>query len=198
MESEVGGLSNRVVALERSILGSQRRDDEALESMFRARHELVTVQTMASHDRSIFERLTRVAGDLLDEDGHRLVEDMVDQFGRVQGMCATERDFLQELLDLYQTRATDSINLAMERLALITAVALPITAVASVYGMNTIVNVGHATGSAGGIAGRDGPAGGGDAGVGAAAGVVVGVIRSRALLLLGRGDLCEERPLGGA
>jgi Mg2+ and Co2+ transporter CorA len=55
-------------------------------------------------------------------------------------MCSTERDFLQELLDLYQTRTNDSINLAMERLALITAVALPITAVASVYGMNTIVN----------------------------------------------------------
>ena len=142
MESEVGALSNRVVALERSILVSRRRDDEVLESMFRARHELVTVQTMASHDRSIFERLTRVAGDLLDEDGRRLVEDMIDQFGRVQGMCATERDFLQELLDLYQTRATDSINVAMERLALITAVALPITAVASLYGMNTIVNSG--------------------------------------------------------
>ena len=108
--------------------------------MFAARHELVTIQTMASHDRSIFERLFRVAGDLLDDPGRTLVDDMVDQFGRIQGMCATERDFLQELLDLYQTRATDSINLAMERLALITAVALPITAVASVYGMNTIVN----------------------------------------------------------
>lgn len=140
MESEVGALSNRVVALERGIMQSRRRDQELLESMFAARHELVTIQTMASHDRSIFERLFRVAGDLLDDPGRSLVDDMVDQFARVQGMCATERDFLQELLDLYQTRATDSINLAMERLALITAVALPITAVASVYGMNTIVN----------------------------------------------------------
>lgn len=140
MESELGALSNRVVALERGIMLSRQRDQELLESMFRARHELVTIQTMASHDRLIFERLTRVAGDLLDDTGRGLVEDMIDQFARVQGMCATERDFLQELLDLYQTRATDSINLAMERLALITAVALPITAVASVYGMNTIVN----------------------------------------------------------
>jgi magnesium transporter len=142
METEVGALSNRVVALERSILVTRRRDEEVLESMFQARHELVTMQTMASHDRAIFERLPRVAGGLLDDDGRVLVDDLADQFARVQGMCATERDFLQELLDLYQTRATDSINVAMERLALITAVALPITAVASVYGMNTIVNRG--------------------------------------------------------
>jgi len=140
MESEVGALSNRVVTLERSILVSRRRDEELVESMFGARHELVTIQTMASHDAAIFQRVPRVAGELLDEDGLRLVDDLADQFARVQGMCSTERDFLQELLDLYQTRTNDSINLAMERLALITAVALPITAVASVYGMNTIVN----------------------------------------------------------
>lgn len=142
MEATVGSLSNRVVALERDIMRSRRRDEALLEAMFRARHELVTLQTMATHDRSVFERLTRVAGDALDQTGRDLVDDMIDQLARVQTMCSTERDFLQELLDLYQTRATDSINLAMERLALITAVALPITAVASVYGMNTIVNRG--------------------------------------------------------
>ena len=142
METELGALSTRVVALERSILVSRKRDEELLESMFRARHELVTMQTMASHDRAIFQRLPRVADELLDENALRLVDDLADQFARVQHMCGTERDFLQELLDLYQTRATDSINIAMERLALITAVALPITAVASVYGMNTIVNSG--------------------------------------------------------
>ena len=32
------------------------------------------------------------------------------------------------------------MNLAMERIALITALVLPITAVASIYGMNVIVN----------------------------------------------------------
>ena len=44
------------------------------------------------------------------------------------------------LAQIAYTLATAQINVAMERLALISAVALPITAVASVYGMNTIVN----------------------------------------------------------
>jgi Mg2+ and Co2+ transporter CorA len=94
---------------------------------------------MATHNRAVLDRLARVAGELL-PDSHAHVEDAAHQFARVQGMCAAERDFLQELLDLYQTRATDSINVAMERLALVSAVALPVTAVASVYEMNTIVN----------------------------------------------------------
>lgn len=140
MELRVRELSDRVVKLEREILHGRRRQDQRhLESMFRARHELVTVQTMATHNRAALQRLARIAVDLL-PDSLAHVEDAADQFARVQSMCAAERDFLQELLDLYQTRATDSINVAMERLALISAVALPVTAVASVYGMNTIVN----------------------------------------------------------
>ena len=60
-------------------MASRRRDQELLESMIAARHELVTIQTMASHDRSIFggfRRGWRSAG----RPG-RLVDDMVDQFG---------------------------------------------------------------------------------------------------------------------
>lgn len=139
MEMTVRGLSDRVVKLEREIMHGRRSDERHLDSMFRARHELVTVQTMATHNRAVFDRLSRMAGELL-PDSMSDVEDAADQFARVQSMCAAERDFLQELLDLYQTRATDSINIAMERLALISAVALPITAVASVNGMNTMVN----------------------------------------------------------
>ena len=139
MEANVRGLSDRVVKLEREIMRRRRQDERHLDSMFRARHQLVTVQTMATHNRAVFDRLSRMAGELL-PDSMSHVEDAADQFARVQSTYAAERDFLQELLDLYQTRATDSINIAMERLALISAVALPITAVASVYGMNTIVN----------------------------------------------------------
>jgi len=141
MEARVGDVSSRIVELERDVLGSQRRDPAYLETMFAARHELVTLQTMALHNRAIFERLKRLAGGTLPDGALPFIEDVVDQFARVQSLCLAERDFLQELLDLYQTRTSDSMNIAMERLALITAVTLPVTALASVYGMNTIVNL---------------------------------------------------------
>jgi Mg2+ and Co2+ transporter CorA len=44
------------------------------------------------------------------------------------------------VIELYQTRVNTKMTLAMERLAVIAAVTLPVTAIASVYGMNVIVN----------------------------------------------------------
>ena len=43
------------------------------------------------------------------------------------------------MIELYQTRVNTKMTVAMERLAVIAAVTLPVTALASVYGMNVIV-----------------------------------------------------------
>jgi magnesium transporter len=44
------------------------------------------------------------------------------------------------VIELYQTKVHTKMTVAMERLAVIAAVTLPITAIASIYGMNVIVN----------------------------------------------------------
>jgi Mg2+ and Co2+ transporter CorA len=72
--------------------------------------------------------------------GGALVEDLVDQYDRVRSVADGQREFLQGVIEFYQTRTTTKMTIAMERLAVIAAVTLPITAVASVYGMNVIVN----------------------------------------------------------
>jgi len=51
-----------------------------------------------------------------------------------------EKEFLVGVIDLYQTRVATKMTVAVERLAVLAAVTLPITALASVYGMNVIVN----------------------------------------------------------
>ena len=66
--------------------------------------------------------------------------DLANQFERVRSIADGECQFLFNVIDLYQTRVTTKMTLAMERLAVIAAVTLPITAIASVYGMNVIVN----------------------------------------------------------
>ena len=44
------------------------------------------------------------------------------------------------MIEFYQTRTETKMTIAAERLAVIAAVTLPITALSSVYGMNVIVN----------------------------------------------------------
>jgi len=51
-----------------------------------------------------------------------------------------ESHFLFGVIELYQTKVHTKMTVAMERLAVIAAVTLPITAIASIYGMNVIVN----------------------------------------------------------
>ena len=58
----------------------------------------------------------------------------------MRGIADGENQFLSGVIELYETRATTKMTVAMERLAVIAAVTLPITALASVYGMNVIVN----------------------------------------------------------
>lgn len=107
--------------------------------MFRLRHELLTVRTMAAECREVYARMGSLAR-FLPPEGRPYIEDLEDRFGRVRSLCDGEKEFLQGVVDFYQSRTGTKMNIAMERLALIAAVLLPITAVASIYGMNVIVN----------------------------------------------------------
>ena len=55
-------------------------------------------------------------------------------------MADGQKDYLQGTIDFYQTRTNTKLTIAAERLAVIAAVTLPVTALSSVLGMNVIVN----------------------------------------------------------
>jgi Mg2+ and Co2+ transporter CorA len=63
---------------------------------------------------------------------------LIDRFERLRDLCDGEADFVRGVLDFYQSRVNTKMNIAMERLALIAAVTIPITAIGTVYGMNII------------------------------------------------------------
>jgi Mg2+ and Co2+ transporter CorA len=140
MESFVSALANRIAIVERRIMNDDARDPEAmLEEIFRLRHELLTVRTMAAQSREAYARMLSLAR-AVPAEGHAFIEDIVDQFDRLRSLCDGEKEFLQGVLDFYQSRTTTKMNIAMERLALLASILLPVTAVASVYGMNIITN----------------------------------------------------------
>jgi len=55
-------------------------------------------------------------------------------------MAETQKAYLQGTIEFYQARTNTKMTIAAERLAVIAAVTLPITALSSVLGMNLIVN----------------------------------------------------------
>jgi Mg2+ and Co2+ transporter CorA len=73
-------------------------------------------------------------------DGAAQIGDLEDQFRRLAAVANTQREYLHGVIEFYQTRTGTKMTIAAERLAVIAAVTLPITALSSIVGMNVIVN----------------------------------------------------------
>jgi Mg2+ and Co2+ transporter CorA len=94
---------------------------------------------MATVSREAYGRIATLSRSVPPE-AHPLVVDIVDQFDRVRGIADGQKEYLQGVIEFYRTRTDTKMTIAAERLAVIAAVTLPITALSSVYGMNVIVN----------------------------------------------------------
>jgi magnesium transporter len=133
-------LTQDVWKLEQRVTAGHLGDAEQfLEEMFRARHGLLTVETMASLSREVYARMAKIEA-FGPERGEFLIEDTVDQFERLRAMSHGQKEYLVGTIEFYQARTNTKMTIAAERLAVIAAVTLPITALSSVLGMNVIVN----------------------------------------------------------
>jgi magnesium transporter len=128
-----------VWTFEQQVTAGQLGDAEQfLDDMFRVRHGLLVVRTMASLSHEIYGRMHAL--DAYGEDGRALLDNSLDQFERLATMARSQEEYLQGVIEFYQTRTNTKMTIAAERLAVIAAITLPITALSSVMGMNVIVN----------------------------------------------------------
>jgi Mg2+ and Co2+ transporter CorA len=136
----ISDVAERLPGLEQQVMQSRLTNpEELLERMFLIRHELITARTMAAQTHDVCERLASL--DLFAPEAWRVyARDLAVQFDKVRSVADGEAQFLFGVIELYQTKVHTKMTVAMERLAVIAAVTLPITAIASVFGMNVIVN----------------------------------------------------------
>ena len=133
LTQEVWKLEQRVTA------GHLGNPEKFLDELFRARHGLLTIRTMAALSREVYARMGKIRA-LGSSAAQELVEDIVDQFDRLRSMADGQKDYLQGTIEFYQARTNTKMTIAAERLAVIAAVTLPITALSSILGVNFIVN----------------------------------------------------------
>lgn len=140
-EELLSNLATSVAALERRVRLEDPGDVESLLiELFGLRHRLLALRTVCAQTREVYGRWSSLAAN--DPTLSAQIGDVLDQFGRLRTLCDEEKDFLEGIVEFHQSRTATKMNIAMERLALIAAVLLPITAVASIYGMNLIVSEG--------------------------------------------------------
>jgi magnesium transporter len=140
LRSFTATLTGDVWKLEQRVTAGHLGDPEKfLDEMFRARHGLLTVKTMSALSREVYGRMVTI-GAFGSGQGQALLQDAVDQFHHLSVMADGQKDYLQGTIEFYQARTNTKMTVAAERLAVIAAITLPITALSSVLGMNVIVN----------------------------------------------------------
>ena len=138
MRDYLSTLTEEVWALEKQVTaGHLGQIEDFLEQLFQVRHGLLTVRTMAALSREVYGRMGTLPK--IGEDARGLVVDLEDQFRRIAQMADAQREYLQGVIEFYQTRTNTKMTVAAERLAVIAGVTLPVTAVSSIMGMNVIV-----------------------------------------------------------
>jgi magnesium transporter len=135
-----GDIARQVGLLEQRVMAaSDEEPQEFLTELFTARHELLTIRTMAAQGGEIYRRAVRVTK-FAQRDAIKLVKDVLDQYERVESLSQAQLNFLMGVTEFYRARTDTKMTIAAERLAVIAAVTLPITATSSIVGMNVIVN----------------------------------------------------------
>ena len=139
MRDLLATLTEEVWQLERQVTAGLAGDPEQfLEELFAVRHGLLAIRTMAALSREVFGRMATLG--VWPGPGHAMLLDLEDQFRRITAMAEGQREYLQGVIEFYQARTNTKMTIAAERLAVIAAVTLPVTALSSILGMNVIVN----------------------------------------------------------
>jgi len=104
--------------LEREVTDARRDDDpeSLLEELFEVGHQLLAIRTMATHSAATYRGIARTARMLCDGD-RAIVGDLADRFDMVRSMAAGQKDFVQGVIEFYQTRTNTHLALAAERLS---------------------------------------------------------------------------------
>jgi magnesium transporter len=136
----VGEIARQVGLLEQRVMAASAEEpQEFLTQLFTARHELLTIKTMAAQGGEIYRRAIKLTS-FAPPQGLELMKDLLDQYERVASISQAQLDFLMGVTEFYRARTDTKMTIAAERLAVIAAVTLPITATSSIVGMNVIVN----------------------------------------------------------
>lgn len=135
-EDLVSAAASRVTELERRVLVSTSPDkaNELIDELLTVRHDLQVLRTNAAQNREVYSRLgERLAGQGIDAS---LAEDLRRGFEHVRTACDLEREYLQEVLDLFQTRLANELNRFVRQLTSWGAIGIAGTLIAGIYGMN--------------------------------------------------------------
>lgn len=107
-----------------------------LETILELKRAVQWLRRMSVYQRDITQRLSRGEFEHIPEPALAFYRDLYDQFVRVTDLTESSREMLGVALQVHFTVTANRTNEAMKALTIISAMLLPMTFVAGIYGMN--------------------------------------------------------------
>ncbi len=109
---------------------------ETLSSIYALKREMLYLRKIVWPLREVISRLERGESELVRKDTHLYLRDVYDHTMNVLDTIETYRDVLTSMVDIYLSSFSNKLNETMKYLALISTIFIPMTFIASIYGMN--------------------------------------------------------------
>jgi magnesium transporter len=138
-EEIIGTVASQIATLERDILRCDPvRSEAMLGDLFALRHDLQSIRTNAAQTHELYDHLIETLETqpgVMQVDLNR-VRDLRQGFSHLKNTADLEREYLQEMLDLFQTRVATELNRFVRKVTAGGTIAVAWTVIAGIYGMN--------------------------------------------------------------
>jgi magnesium transporter len=140
-EELIAESSSHIARLERDV--SQRdpvKAEALLQDLFDLRHDLEAIRTGAAQAAESFANLIETMGlqEGLMQTDLRRVRNMQQGFRHLQNTADLEREYLQEMIDLFQTRVSTELNRFVRKVTAWGSIGIAWTVIVGLYGMNFV------------------------------------------------------------
>lgn len=124
----------RIDALEDQVVASP--SPGVLQSVFAIKRELIDLRRVLVNTRDASLHLQRDPETIVDAEHQPYIRDIYDHVARLLDSVETQRDLLNNTLDIYLSSVANRTNEVMKVLTILGTIVLPVLAISSVYGMN--------------------------------------------------------------
>jgi magnesium transporter len=138
-EELVAGAAGRIADLELNVMQRDPvRAEALLGDLFALRHDLQTIGTNAAQTHELYTHLSDQAdgGAGVPRFDPNVLRGLRHSYGHLKNTTDLEREYLQEVLDLFETRVSTELNRFVRKITAFGTIGIAWTVITGIYGMN--------------------------------------------------------------
>ncbi|QJW90205.1 magnesium/cobalt transporter CorA [Spirosoma taeanense] len=114
----------------------ERANQQTLATLYALKRELAFIRRTVSPLRDMISTLLREESDLIQPTTLPYLRDLADHVNQVVETLESYRELIAGLMDVYYSIVSNRMNSVMKTLTIVSAIFIPLTFIAGIYGMN--------------------------------------------------------------